>query len=95
MNHIIPFREEPIEDAARLVSERYQRLRQQVPDLPQRFSSVSSLAPQLQDILKPDVPGVAAIQVNRMVGLLTAWQRPDFRGERITGSSSDHRGIGP
>jgi GNAT superfamily N-acetyltransferase len=79
---IIPFREEHLEDGARLVRDRYQRLREQVPDLPQRYSDVSSLAPLLQDILKPGVPGVAAVQGNRLVGFLTAWLMPDFRGKR-------------
>jgi GNAT superfamily N-acetyltransferase len=82
MLNIIPFREEHLEDAARLVCDRYQRLREQVPDLPQRYSDVNSLTPLLQNILKPDIPGVAAIQGNRMVGFLTAWQMPDFRGKR-------------
>jgi GNAT superfamily N-acetyltransferase len=82
MFKIIPFREEHLEDAARLVSDRYQRLRARVPDLPQRYSDVSSLTPLLQDILKPGIPGVAAIQENRMVGFLTAWQMSDFRGKR-------------
>ncbi len=82
MLNIISLREEHLEDAARLVSDRSQRLREQVPDLPQRYSSVSSLALLLQDILKPDIPGVAAIQGNRMVGFLTAWQMSNFRGKR-------------
>ena len=82
MFNIIPFREEHLEDAARLVCDRYQRLCEQVPDLPQRYSTVSSLAPLLQSILKPGIPGVAAFQGNRMVGFLTAWQMPDFRGKR-------------
>jgi hypothetical protein len=62
MLNISPFREEHLEDAARLVSDRYQRLSEQAPDLPQRYSNVCSLVPLLQDILKPDIPGVAAIQ---------------------------------
>ena len=82
MLNIIPFLEEHIEDAARLVCDRYQRLRQQVPDLPQQYSNVSNLIPLLQDILKPDIPGVAAIRGNRMVGFLTAWLMPNFRGKR-------------
>jgi len=82
MPSIIQLREEHLEDAARLVSERYQRLREQMPDLPQRYSDVSSLVPLLQGILKPGIPGVAAVQGNRMVGFLTAWQMPDFRGKR-------------
>ena len=35
MFHFLPFREEYVDDPAWLVSERYQRWRQQVPDLPQ------------------------------------------------------------
>ncbi len=82
MFKIIPFHEEHLEDAARLVSDRYQRLREQLPDLPQRYSDISSLVPLLQGILKPGIPGVAAIQGNRLVGFLTGWQMPDFRGKR-------------
>ena len=78
----IPFREEHIEDAARLVSQRYQRLREQVPELPQRYADPSSLVPLLQGILKPGNPAVAAVQGSRFVGFLTAWQMPDFRGKR-------------
>jgi hypothetical protein len=52
-----------------------------MPDLPKRYSNISSLAPLLQHILKPDIPAVAAIQGKRMVGFLTAWQMPDFRGK--------------
>jgi len=82
MLSVIQLNEEHLEDAARLVSDRYQHLRAQAPDLPQRYSDVSSLVPLLQDILKPGIPGVAAIQGNRMVGFLTAWQMPDFRGKQ-------------
>jgi hypothetical protein len=79
---ITPFREEHLEDAARLVSDRYQRLREHVPELPQRYSDVSNIVPLLQGILKPDVPAVAAILGNQLVGFLTGWQMPDFRGKR-------------
>jgi GNAT superfamily N-acetyltransferase len=82
MLKIIPFREEHIEDAARLVSERYQRLRDQVPELPGRYADTSNLVPLLQGILKPGNPAVAAIQGNQLVGFLTGWQMPDFRGKR-------------
>lgn len=82
MFHLLPFREEYLEDAAGLVSKRYQGLRQQMPDLPQQYSDVNRLVPLLQDILKCDVPGVVAVQGKRMVGFLTGWQMPDFRGKR-------------
>jgi hypothetical protein len=67
---------------ARLVSQRYQRLRKQLPELPGRYADTSNLAPLLQGILKPGNPAVAAIQGNQLVGFLTAWQMPDFRGKR-------------
>jgi GNAT superfamily N-acetyltransferase len=82
MLKIIPFLEEHIEDATRLVCDRYQRLREQAHALPQRYSEVSNLLPLLRNILKPDIPAVAAIRGNRMVGFLTAWLMPDFRGKR-------------
>lgn len=82
MFKIHPFREEHLEDAARLVGTRYQQMRRQLPDLPQRYSDASNLVPLLQDILKPGIPGVVAIQGNHMVGFLTAWRMPDFRGKR-------------
>lgn len=78
----VPLSEEHLEDAAQLVIERYHRLRKQVPDLPQRYSDVSSLAPLLQGILKPGIPGVAAILGKRLVGFLAAWQMSNFRGKR-------------
>ena len=82
MTETISLKEEHLADAACLVSERYRRLREQVPDLPQRYSDVSSLVPLLQDILQPGIPGVAAIQGDCLVGCLTAWQMPPFRGMR-------------
>ena len=77
-----PFREEHLEDAARLVSQRYQHLRAQVPELPPRYADPNSLVPLLQGILKPGNRAVAALQGNLFVGFLTAWQMSDFRGKR-------------
>lgn len=82
MTRIIPLSEEHLEDGARLVSERYRRLREQVPDLPQRYADARNLLPLLQELTKTGAPGVAAIQGNRLVGFLTAWQMSDFRGKR-------------
>ena len=82
MFRTIPLRQEHLEDAARLVSERYQHLCGQVPDLPQHYADPSQLALLLQDIIKPEIPGVAALQGSRLVGFLTAWHMPNFRGKR-------------
>ena len=82
MLQIIPFKEEHIEDAARLVSNRYQKLCQQVPDLPERYSDVGTLLPLISMILKANGNGVTAIRNGRLVGFLTAWQMPAYRGQR-------------
>lgn len=79
---IISLKEEHFEDAALLVSRRYQRLREQEPNLPRRYSDVSNLLPLLQNIWKATGNGVAAIQGDRLVGFLIGWQMPAFRGKR-------------
>ena len=82
MLNIIPLKEEHLVDAARLVSKRYQRLREQESHLPHRYSDVGNLFPLLQNILKDTENGVAAFSENRLVGFLTGWQMPAFRGKR-------------
>jgi GNAT superfamily N-acetyltransferase len=78
----ISLREEHLEDAALLVSHRYQRLLQEVPHLPHSYADVTKLLPLLQKILNASGIGVALIQGNRLVGFLTGWQMPSFRGKR-------------
>lgn len=82
MLKIIPLKEEHLEDTASLVSRRYQRLLDQEPHLPGRYSKVENLLPLLQNILKDTETGVAAIRGNRLVGFLTGWQMQFFRGKR-------------
>ncbi len=82
MLHIIPLREEHLEDSARLVSDRYQQLCRQVPDLPQRYSDIGNLLQLLLSILKTTGNGVAAIRNGRLVGFIIGWQMPAFRGQR-------------
>jgi GNAT superfamily N-acetyltransferase len=78
----IPLSEEHLEDAALLVSHRYRRLYEQEPNLPRRYSEIVNLLPLLQNILKENGNGVAAFRENRLVGFLTGWQMPAFRGKR-------------
>jgi GNAT superfamily N-acetyltransferase len=78
----IPLTEEHLEDAAVLVSNRYRRLCEQVPHLPYSYAEVSNLLPLLQNILRTSGIGVAAFRENRLVGFLTGWQMPSFRGKR-------------
>lgn len=78
---VVPLKEKHLQDAAALVSRRYQGLREQVPSLPPRYAEVSTLLPMLRDIAGAG-PGVAAIHGGRLVGFLTGWLVPSFRGKR-------------
>jgi len=82
MLNIIPFREDHLEDAALLVSQRYQRLCEQESHLPHSYSEVSNLLPLLQNIWNVTGTGVVAIRGNQLVGFLMGWQMPTFRGKR-------------
>ncbi len=79
---IKPLKDEYLEDAARMVSDRYKCLRKQVTHLPDCYSDFLSFLPLLQALFKPDVPGVAAFQGKILAGFLTGWQIPEFRGKR-------------
>jgi GNAT superfamily N-acetyltransferase len=78
---IASLRDEHLEDAAALVTARYQALRERVPSLPSRFEDASSILPPLHD-LAGQAPGVAAIRDGRLVGFLLAMVIPEFRGKR-------------
>ena len=78
----VPLSEKHLEDAALLVSQRYGRLCEQEPHLPNRYSKVDNLLPLLQNILKVTGTGVATIRGDRLAGFLTGWQMPSFRGKR-------------
>lgn len=78
---VVPLGEEHLKDAAALASSRYNGLREQVSSLPPRYGEVSTLLPLLRDIAGAG-PGVAAIRRGRLVGFLTGWLIPSFRGKR-------------
>ena len=75
-------REEHLEEAALLVSNRYKRLCEQEPHLPQRYADVTYILPLLRNILNASGSGVATFQGDRLVGFLTGWKIPSFRGKR-------------
>ena len=81
MLEVVPLGEEHLKDAAALASNRYKGLRDQVPLLPPRYAESSTLLPLLQDIVEAG-PGVAAIRQGRLIGFLTGWLIPSFRGKR-------------
>jgi GNAT superfamily N-acetyltransferase len=74
-------KENHLEDAAALVSYRYGVLLDERPLLPHRYQEVSSLLPFLRDIQESG-PGVAALQDGRLVGFLSGWLMPSFKGKR-------------
>ncbi len=78
---VVPLREEHLDDAAALVSSRYGALRAQAASLPARYAQVSTVLPLLRDIAAAR-PGVAALRNGRLVGFLSAWLLPSFRGKR-------------
>jgi GNAT superfamily N-acetyltransferase len=79
---ILPLKEEHLEAAASLVSNRYIQLCAQEPHLPRRYAEVDNLLPLLRKILNESGSGVAAIRGDRLIGFLTGWQMPSFRGKR-------------
>ena len=81
---VTSLKEEHLEGAAGLVSQRYRRLCEQEPNLPHHYAEVNNLLPLLRKILNVSGIGVAAIRGDRLVGFLTGWQMPSFRGKRST-----------
>ncbi len=80
MMELVPLAEKHLEDAPLLVTHRYRQLCKQAPHLPQRYAEVDNLLPLLQDIRGASGAGVAAMRGSRLVGFLTGWQMPSFRG---------------
>lgn len=78
---VVPLSEEHLEDAAALACSRYNELRREIPLLPSRYAEVSTLLPLLHKIVKSG-PGIAAVRQGRLVGFLTGWLMPSFRGRR-------------
>lgn len=84
MLQVTSLREEHLENAATLVSNRYKRLCEHEPHLPSRYSEITHLLPLLRNILSTSGVGVAAFRGDRLVGFLTGWLMPSFRGKRST-----------
>ena len=78
----LPLEEGHLEEAARLVSSRYEVLCRHEPLLPKPYKEVPTLLPLLKGIFNAGGPGVASFQDGRMVGFLTGWLMPEFRGKK-------------
>ena len=76
---VVPFGAQHVDDAARLVTERFRALRQAVPSMPTRLEDVGSLVERLGAAL-PRMPGCAAVDGPRLVGFLCGLDIAYFRG---------------
>ena len=92
---IVPLCEEHLDAAAALAARRFVRLYEQEPLLPSRYAKPSAFASLLRDLLSTGAPGVAAIRDERLVGFLTGWCMPTFRGQRSTYSPEWANGAEP
>lgn len=79
--HVVELQHKHLEQAAGLACRRYQNLREQVPSLPPRYANQEALLPMLVKLVDAG-PAVAAFQQGRLVGFMTAWLIPSFRGLR-------------
>jgi GNAT superfamily N-acetyltransferase len=80
---IVPLDDKHLEDAAALVTNRFRQLHKQAPLLPSRYTEASAILPYLSNISAKE-RGVAAIRERKLVGFLTGWRMPSFRGQRST-----------
>jgi GNAT superfamily N-acetyltransferase len=77
---IVPLQAEHLEDAAELVSRRYRALREAVPAMPPRYEDPQAVLPMLHQ-LAGSVPGVAALRGGQLLGFLSGYLLPLFRGQ--------------
>ncbi len=78
---IVPLEAHHLPDAAALACRRYAALREAVPIMPPRYEDPQIVLPMLRD-LSARAPGVAAMRGGRLVGFLTGYQLPTFRGKQ-------------
>jgi GNAT superfamily N-acetyltransferase len=76
---VVPLEEGHLEDAAALVMRRYKDLRRQVPLLPRRYTEVGTILPLLREVVGAG-PAVVGMHGGRLVGFLSGWLIPSFRG---------------
>jgi GNAT superfamily N-acetyltransferase len=76
---ILDLREVDLDDAARLVCDRYRSLRRQEPLLPERYENFEAFLPGLARLVEA-APGVAATEAGRLAGFMTGYLLPEFLG---------------
>jgi GNAT superfamily N-acetyltransferase len=77
---VVPLDARHLPDAAALACKRYKGLRETAPIMPPRYERPRVVEPMLQDIAA-SAPGVAAVYEGRLVGFLTGYTMPVFRGK--------------
>jgi len=78
--NIVPLQAEHLTDAAALVSRRYRALREVVPAMPPHYEDPQAILPMLHH-LAGSTPGIAALRGGRLVGFLSGYLLPAFRGK--------------
>lgn len=78
---IAPMREEHLEDAAELVTRRYEALRAQVPIMPPRYADRGTILGMLQGMAGRCL-GVVAFQGSRMAGFILGYPLDELLGRR-------------
>jgi GNAT superfamily N-acetyltransferase len=76
---VVTFKEKHLEDAVALVATRYRDLHGRNSLAPARYGDVDLLYPLLKDLTSTN-PGVAALDNGKLVGFLSAWMTPFWRG---------------
>ena len=81
---IVPFQPSHLPAAASLVCQRYRRLRQDVPDLPQRYEEVDAFLPRLAGLVQKSTAesGFVLLRDGVLAGFLLGLEIPDFMGTR-------------
>jgi hypothetical protein len=91
---VVPLDEAHLKDAAALAASRYRGLRQEVPFLPRQYAEVDILLPMVHKVAGAG-PGVVAMHGGRLVGFLSGWLIPSFRGRRTAFSPEWANGAEP
>jgi GNAT superfamily N-acetyltransferase len=94
MLDIIPFQDKHLEAAAGLASLRYADLRKTFPLMSSRYEETDILLPMLTE-LAGNAPGVVALRAGQVVGFITGYRLPDWRGQRSTFSPEWGNGAEP
>jgi GNAT superfamily N-acetyltransferase len=78
---LVPLEEKHLDDAAALVALRYRALRRVATPLPSHFEEQEQVLAVIKEIVR-QAPGTVALHKGRLVGFLSGWLLPHFRGQR-------------